>query len=641
MGSTSLTANSSGGKVAELRYYPWGGTRFTSGTTPTSYQFTGQRNDAATYPAFGLYFYNYDCNGNMLTRVENGVSYTQGWDQENRLQTVTVNGATTTFTYDGDGARVKEVSYENVAAGIRATSSGTLNWPDVVTNGDTWADSGSGSSGEFAYTAQTGLHYVQLDLGAVYSVDKVRVWHYAADGRIYNATKTQVSADGTTWYTVFDSAVSGTYAETAAGRTYTFAARNVRYVRDYLNGSNVNAGNHWVEIEVWGTRTTVYVGAHYEKNVTANTTTSYYYLGSQRVAQRAGGVVYYLHADYLGSASLTTDASGNKVGELRYLPYGETRTIWGITPTDRRFTGQIEDAAIDLYFYNARYYDPALGRFIQADTIVPSPANPQSLNRYAYAVGNPLRYIDPTGHAYCPPEAGSRCMLEDEPPPQPLPIRFVGNWSAAARMQVIRGAQAYAEALLKVFIVERSRHPGTSSALTEAIAPQNMPLSAQSAFRMVFGRVTFRVVPQCAEKDCNYGVNEGAWAWSRIADLGEVWVNVNALNVGSSYNGFAGALNTVHELGHGLDQLGGGQASRNLAAAWTTYSLQRSDGGFAGGFPWQQAGRDTAHTASEVYADMSIGWTYSRWGDNAAGKARSRYMQANMPAVIALTVKND
>jgi len=49
-------------------------------------------------------------------------------------------------------------------------------------------------------------------------------------------------------------------------------------------------------------------------------------------------------------------------------------------------------------FYNARYYDSALGRFIQADTIVPSPANPQSLNRYAYVLNNPLRYTDPTGH---------------------------------------------------------------------------------------------------------------------------------------------------------------------------------------------------------------------------------------------------
>jgi hypothetical protein len=46
----------------------------------------------------------------------------------------------------------------------------------------------------------------------------------------------------------------------------------------------------------------------------------------------------------------------------------------------------------------ARYYDPELGRFIQADTIVPSAANPQSLNRYSYCYNNPLNHIDPAGH---------------------------------------------------------------------------------------------------------------------------------------------------------------------------------------------------------------------------------------------------
>jgi len=67
-------------------------------------------------------------------------------------------------------------------------------------------------------------------------------------------------------------------------------------------------------------------------------------------------------------------------------------------PTDYQFTGQRHNSSVDLYFYNARYYDPALGRFIQADSIVPSPGNPQSLNRYAYTLNNPLRYTDPTGH---------------------------------------------------------------------------------------------------------------------------------------------------------------------------------------------------------------------------------------------------
>ena len=44
-----------------------------------------------------------------------------------------------------------------------------------------------------------------------------------------------------------------------------------------------------------------------------------------------------------------------------------------------------------------RYYDAALGRFISADTIVPDPNDPQTFNRYAYVLNNPLRYTDPTG----------------------------------------------------------------------------------------------------------------------------------------------------------------------------------------------------------------------------------------------------
>jgi hypothetical protein len=48
--------------------------------------------------------------------------------------------------------------------------------------------------------------------------------------------------------------------------------------------------------------------------------------------------------------------------------------------------------------YGARFYDPALGRFASADSVVPEPGNPQALNRYAYVLGNPLRYVDPTGH---------------------------------------------------------------------------------------------------------------------------------------------------------------------------------------------------------------------------------------------------
>ena len=77
-------------------------------------------------------------------------------------------------------------------------------------------------------------------------------------------------------------------------------------------------------------------------------------------------------------------------------------------PTRYTYTGQysyIDDSATDLggagfglMFYNARWYDPALGRFAQADTIIPAPYNPQSYDRFAYVLNNPLSYKDPSGH---------------------------------------------------------------------------------------------------------------------------------------------------------------------------------------------------------------------------------------------------
>jgi len=88
-----------------------------------------------------------------------------------------------------------------------------------------------------------------------------------------------------------------------------------------------------------------------------------------------------------------------------YYPYGEQRwsASGGTLATDFTFTGQRAES-FGLMDYHARFYDPYINRWIQPDTIIPDPANPQSLNRFSYVLGNPVKFRDPSGHIPEPPK---------------------------------------------------------------------------------------------------------------------------------------------------------------------------------------------------------------------------------------------
>jgi RHS repeat-associated protein len=83
-----------------------------------------------------------------------------------------------------------------------------------------------------------------------------------------------------------------------------------------------------------------------------------------------------------------------------YYPYGAVRGSSGTLPTQRTFTGQYADSYIKLVFMGARAYNPEIGRFVSADSIVPEAGNPQALNRYSYVANSPLKYVDPSGHCW-------------------------------------------------------------------------------------------------------------------------------------------------------------------------------------------------------------------------------------------------
>ena len=146
---------------------------------------------------------------------------------------------------------------------------------------------------------------------------------------------------------------------------------------------------------------TYYVGDHYE--TTFGFGTKYIFVGNLRTAkiEPFGGIKYF-HKDHLGSSTAMTSSSGVTLETTEYTPFGSMRSHSGSSWSKYRYTDQELDTeatqGFGLYNYNARLYDPIIGRFISADPIVPDPFNPQSLNRYSYVLNNPLIYIDPSGY---------------------------------------------------------------------------------------------------------------------------------------------------------------------------------------------------------------------------------------------------
>ena len=107
--------------------------------------------------------------------------------------------------------------------------------------------------------------------------------------------------------------------------------------------------------------------------------------------------VVYLHTNHLGAPELATDASGHPVWAATYAPFGRiVRAAGNFKPAfklDLRLPGQYEDEETGLYYNGRRYYDPERGRYLTPDPLGLS----AGINSYAYAAGNPLKYVDPEG----------------------------------------------------------------------------------------------------------------------------------------------------------------------------------------------------------------------------------------------------
>jgi RHS repeat-associated protein len=208
---------------------------------------------------------------------------------------------------------------------------------------------------------------------------------------------TAVGADRYTW-----DANGHLAARTVAGRAETLAWDADRLLASVSGPSGTTAfvydadGGRLLRSTPAGR--TLYIADH---EVTANpagttvTAVRSYEFGGEPVATRTPSGVDYVVTDQQGSTEATLPAGGTIEVARTYTPYGRKRS-GGKPDTDQGWLGQIEDESTSLSYLNARYDDPSLGRFTAPDPVY-DPAEPGSLNPYAYALNNPVNNSDPSG----------------------------------------------------------------------------------------------------------------------------------------------------------------------------------------------------------------------------------------------------
>jgi RHS repeat-associated protein len=358
---------------------------------------------------------------------------------------------------------------------------------------------------------------------------------------------------------------------------------------------------------------------------------SYYFAGNARVAMRVevesdldNDELYFFLRDHLGSTTVTLKRNVDtgvleKVGELRYNPWGKERGSGfdaSLTPTDYRFTDQRIETSFGLYHYDARWFDPTYGRFVQADTVIPNPYNSMDWDRYVGLRNNPVRYTDPTGHLVCSDKHVAEGDCSDEGAALwrfGITIDDPDEWSESD-LESIR------EAAFATGRIDSGKRGG----------------DPWSSFRKAHGDIQFSMET----------TSEEGWSCERTGN-GVSCYNANgSINPGVITHEFghvfnanmenSGLASPYDELGAStvLDANGNWVEGINSAGVW-----QRTFDGYVGDIaPYVYHGRefDDWNTVGEEFADMYMNYIFNAFTADAAGAARYNLMDAQLEKWLAL-----
>jgi len=124
--------------------------------------------------------------------------------------------------------------------------------------------------------------------------------------------------------------------------------------------------------------------------------------GRQRISQNQLISTTWMPSFYaydgLGSVRLLADATGAMTDTVDYDAWGNAVNVTGSTPNVYLYRGEQYDSDLGLYYLRARYFNPLTGRFLTTDPGKGSIQIPQTLHKYLYVGGNPVRFVDPTGY---------------------------------------------------------------------------------------------------------------------------------------------------------------------------------------------------------------------------------------------------
>ncbi len=172
----------------------------------------------------------------------------------------------------------------------------------------------------------------------------------------------------------------------AGGHTYTYNAEDVRIRNLCSDEDTTYTYNTNAKLSMLLMKTT-------------NGVVTKYVYGKGLIGEEVGSVFKTYHFDCRGSTIAITDASGNITDTFAYDTYGKLLTRTGINTVIFGYNGRDGVVTDDngLIYMRARYYSPAMKRFINADIVEGGISNAITLNRFAYANGNPVSFVDPFG----------------------------------------------------------------------------------------------------------------------------------------------------------------------------------------------------------------------------------------------------